>query len=184
MKAISQFHINALHYAERETEFIITFTTNRTGLSLFEENNYNIHFPIQIHMQNALKFGRTSSSNIQSLSRDLHYHWVTDFIHLQTKEQLIRAIKHPETCASLATTIALNRYIIKNACKDNEIKQILQGSPWRWIYTAQHEYVQQTFYGKTNVQESRAGHLLFSTNAISSLVSFSYWLQNEIQREQ
>ncbi|MCR4284417.1 MAG: amidoligase family protein, partial [archaeon] len=32
--------------------------------------------------------------------------------------------------------------------------------------------------------ESRAGHLLFSTNAISSLVSFSYWLQNEIQREQ
>lgn len=145
-------------------------------------------WPGEFSIHNEAKYKQiTNGKTLKDLTKDLFYHWITDFKHLNTFDKLRAAILEPETCGSMATTIAVNKWIIRTEPEQSQIKPLLAGSKFRWGLTTEGDYVQQTLYNQHNYT-SRAIDFVFleqgmygSNIALTSLPTINHWLNRKIQ---
>jgi hypothetical protein len=160
-----------------ETEFILRYR-NKTILQdapYFE----NAPWPGHNTLHNEDKYHQITGKTPKDLSKNLFYHWITNFKHLKTYEQLKTAIQEPETCGSIATAIALNKYL-----KDNPISDLLKGSKFRWVITHKEDYIQQTLYNTYTTVYNKIDFIYnnenyFPLNTLTSIIPFYLWLSKE-----
>ena len=146
-------------------------------------------WPTEYEFSNEGKVRAVCGANKQDLMRDLFYHWMTNFVELSTITSLREAIVNPDSGASFATTIAVNKYIQSHPeYTETNIKSLFVGSKWRWIKLTNGDYVQQTLYGSEYTTDRGKVCLFtaccssdfFSGVSVTSLLSFSDWLSKKI----
>jgi hypothetical protein len=82
----------------------------------------------------------------EELTTDLSWHWLDNFQSLTLFSALRERIKDPALCGSMATTLAVNKYIVSHNSSKKEIKELFAGSKWRWSKSACGDYIQTTLY--------------------------------------
>lgn len=126
---------------------------------------------------------------IHALKTDLFYHWITEFKDYSTYEKLKEKIQNRLSCASFATTLAVNWHIKKHHFSEKEISELFKGSPWRWT-CLNNVWVQKTLYGKEYTFSDKRtipyivavlGGDLFNNYSIDRMKPFIDFLTNKIE---
>lgn len=146
--------INKLLEFNERLEFLgrnpLTLFTNGSKYEIRYRNkkvftNYPTSFlPFSFELSNKTKLDILDNP-ILNLKTDLFYHWITAFQEYSTYEKIKTKILERETCASFATTIAVNKYIQAEDLSEKQIAELFKGSPWRWAFICD-VWVQKTFY--------------------------------------
>lgn len=129
---------------------IYRYATGEVYLSVRESSTNRYPFTIPLDDSALRKYESVTGHTHFDLKMDVLWHFLDNFVALSSFSALRERIKDAATCGSPATTIAINKYILDNRSSEEEVRELLSGSKWRWKKTANDEYIQQALVGMYN----------------------------------
>ena len=159
----------------------VTGLDGEVRLSLIEPNNsilrlrnptitLSISFPFDLSIKDSgmlklreLLGGGASGEYSTAIRMDFMYHWMTNFSELSTFDAIRTRMVDIMGSASLATAVAVNKYIRDNNCTDSQRASLLAGSKFRWSRLPNGDYVQTSLYFTDLYGVSNEGETLHFT---------------------
>lgn len=151
------------------------------SLEIFSMNSYTISGPLYFSLYNLDKYARHSDGKTQNdIEYDFYYHWLTDFSELSTLDQIKARLQDKTTCTTIATIVALNKWIKNNSLSLVDMKKITKGSGYRWEYLNDN-YIPSTFYKGSwdDISIIVDNSSLFPNYTFANLISFTDYITDE-----
>jgi len=187
-------HINGWSFLDRH-KLLLSSVGNRhdimyRGKRLFS-TSMGSFFPFGFQIKNKNKLNLANPEN--DIKTDLFYHWITSFKEYNSYENLRNKILDRASCASFATTIAVNQYIIQHSLSEKQIVELFKGSPWQWGYI-HNTWIQKTLYNEeytlieTRIETRKIilniamlGNEFCLGYKINTICSFRQYLENKVR---